>query len=305
MMTMFRVPSRRLAHFTPKNFARAACGFALASLPLGLLLLPQSGPSGSALAAKAGEPWPAAVQARYRLKYNGIEVGRLTLKSDMSGSGYAISGSGKVSVLFGAFSWKGSSNVSGRIEGGKPAPETFGFEYKQNKKGGTVNIGFKDRVPADIAVDPPAKQRADTVPLTPAHLAGALDPMSAILMLTKADGRPPCDRRAGIFDGKRRYDIVFTPKRTMQLPAPGGNGAMETAHVCRATYEPIAGHRDNADTKAYAANRDVEIVLRRIASSDMLIPYSVTIPTSWGTGTMVTDRIDVVTATAGKVAFTN
>jgi hypothetical protein len=96
---------------------------------------------------------------------------------------------------------------------------------------------------------------------------------------------------------------VFTPKRLTRLPSRGA--ASETAFVCGVIYEPIAGHRANADTKTYAANRDVEVVLRRIPGSDMLIPYSVTIPTAWGTGSMVAKRIDIVTATAGKIAFTD
>jgi hypothetical protein len=37
----------------------------------------------------------------------------------------------------------------------------------------------------------------------------------------------------------------------------------------------------------------------------MLIPYSVTIPTAWGTGSMVTKRIDIITAGAGKIALTD
>ena len=45
-------------------------------------------------------------------------------------------------------------------------------------------------------------------------------------------------------------------------------------------------------------------MLRRIPGSQMLIPAAVTIPTAWGTGSMVMERIDVVTATAGKAALT-
>jgi hypothetical protein len=69
-------------------------------------------------------------------------------------------------------------------------------------------------------------------------------------------------------------------------------------------YEPVAGHRDNAATKTYASNRDVEVVLRRVAGSGLLIPYSVTVPTFWGTGSMVTDRIEIVTQGAGRIALT-
>lgn len=284
--------------------ALAVRRLALVSLPLALALLPLSANSGEKPADGPGEAWPTSVQAKYRLRYNGIDVGHLNINSDTAGNSYSLSGSGKVSVLFGAIIWSGSSTVSGTIEDGTPAPATYAFDWRNNKKRGTVNIGFKDRIATEVAVKPPQRARPDLVPLTQADKAGVLDPVSAIMMLTKADNRPPCDRRVGIFDGKQRYDIVFTPKRVTRLPSPSG-ASPETAHVCRVTYEPVAGHRDNEDTKTYASNRDVEVVLRRIPGSAMLIPYSVTIPTAWGTGSMVAKRIDVITATSGKIAFTD
>jgi hypothetical protein len=277
---------------------------ALAALAIGLPLLPGAAYAVDKAAEKAGEAGAVTVQARYRLRYNGIEVGKVTINSNTTATSYSIAGSGKVSVLFGTFKWSGTSNVSGAMQGGKPKPSTYAFDWSQNKKAGTVNMGFRDGVPTDVAVVPPGKQKSDTVPLTEAHKKGAVDPMSAIMALTKADGRPPCDRRAAIFDGKRRYDIVFQPKRTTQLPPVSGRGPTETGYVCRALYEPVAGHRNNEDTKSYAANRDVEIVLRRIAGSEILIPYSVSIPTSWGSGTMVTERVEIVAA-SGTIAYTD
>lgn len=257
------------------------------------------------LPANAGEAWPASVKAQYRLRYNGIDVGHLEMNTNTAGNSYSLSGSAKVSVLFGAITWSGSSTVSGSIEEGAPAPATYAFEWRNNKKRGTVDIGFKDRVAAVVDVKPPQRVRADMVPLRPADKVKVFDPMSAIMVLTKADSRAPCDRRVGVFDGKQHYEIVFTPKRTTKLPSRSGAAPSEIAHVCRITYEPVAGHRDNADTKAYVANRDVEVVLRRIPGSDMLIPYSMTIPSTWGTGSMVAKRIEITTATAGKIAFTD
>lgn len=301
-MNRYSVECRRLVRTATAALRRTA---STAFLSLGLAVLPLAASSGAKAVDGAGQAWPTTVKARYKLLYNGVEVGRVRINSTATATGYSIEGSAKLSVLFGAFSWSGSSSVSGAVEDGAPAPADYAFQWKQNKKGGTVRMEFKDRAAPEIAVKPPAKIRSDTVPLTQASMAGALDPMSAILALTKADDRPPCDRRAQILDGKHRYDIVFSPKRLARLPSASGSGPKEVAHVCRVTYEPVAGHRDNEDTKSYRANRDVEIVLRRIPGSQMLIPYSVTIPTSWGTGTMVTDRIEAVTSGAGKVAFTN
>ncbi len=283
---------------------RGSCVLGL--LSLALATLPPPVISAEKPADKLAEAWPFAVQARYRLRYNGIKVGRLTVSSSTTANTYSVSGSGKVSVLFGKFKWWGSSSVSGTIEGGDPAPTayTFNWHQKRKKKDVAIRIGYKDRAASAVAVDPPPRARPDTVPLTPAHRRGAFDPLSAIMMLTKADNRPPCDRRVGIFDGTQRYDIVFTPKRLTRLPPLSGGGSPETAYICRITYEPVAGHRANADTKAYAANRDVEVVLRRIPGTKILILYSLTIPTAWGTGSMVTERIEIATAGAGKVAFT-
>lgn len=255
-------------------------------------------------ASEPGAQLPSTVEARYRLHYNGIGVGHLHINSSSVGGNYTVSGSGKVSALFGAVSWSGSSSVSGALQAGEPAPQAYAFDWRHNKKGGAIKLGFKDRTATDVSVTPPPGPHPDTVPLAEAHKAGVLDPVSAILALTKPDKRPPCDRRVGIFDGKQRYDIVLSAKRMTQLPAPTAGGQPETAHVCRAMYVPIAGHRDNEATKTYAANRDVEVVMRRVPGSAMHIPYSVTVPTFWGTGSMVTDRIDIVTPGAGRVALT-
>lgn len=304
-MDMFSVESYRLARSLIGGFAPTMRRHALALLPLGLLFLPLSANSGEKSAEKPGEAWPITVQARYRLRFNGIDVGNLVINSNATAKSYTLSGSSKVSVLFGTFSWSSSSSVSGAIDGGAPTPTSFAFDWNMSKKSGSTRIGFKEHVATEIAIQPPPRVKPDTVPLTPAHKVGAVDPMSAILMMTKADNRPPCDRRVGVFDGKHRYDIVLTPKRTTRLPPPSGSGPAETAYVCRVMYEPIAGHRANADTKSYASNDGAEIVLRHIPGSEMLIPHSVTIPTSWGTGSMVTERIDIVTAAAGKIALTN
>jgi hypothetical protein len=299
----------KLCSVKSRWFARApiigamCCGRIFALLPLWLALLPLPANAGEKPVQKPGEVWPAAVHARYRLRYDSIDVGRLDIKSNTAAKTYSISGSAKVSVLLGLFTWSGSSNVSGAINGGAPAPSTYAFQWRHDEKNLAVRIGYRDRAAAEISVEPPPRVRGDTVPLTPAHKTGALDPLSAIMTLTKADNRAPCDRRASIFDGMQRYDILFTPKRQTRVPSLSGGGAMELAFVCRVTYEPVAGHRDNAATKTYAANRDAEIVLRRIPGSEMIIPDSVTIPTAWGTGSMVTERIDIVTA-AGKIAFT-
>jgi hypothetical protein len=276
---------------------------AITLLSLGFMLQPLTAHAGEKSASHA---WPAAVTAHYSLRFNGIEVGRLKLKSNTSETSYSISGSAKVSVLFGAYKFSGSSSVSGTVQGDALAPETYQFSWHRDKKlKRAIEMAFEGRTAKDIAIKPKPRVKSDTVPLTSTDKTGNVDPMTAVLMLTKADNRPPCDRRVEIFDGSQRYDIVLAPKHRVRLPASSAGSRPEIGHVCRITYEPVAGHRDNEDTKAYASNQDAEIILRHVPGSEMRIPHAVNIPTQWGTGSMVAERIHVTTTAAEEIAFSN
>ena len=185
-----------------------------------------------------------------------------------------------------------------------PAPKAYAFDWKRNKKGGVIKLGFAGHKAVEVAVEPPPSAHHDTIPLSDKDKQGVVDPLSAIMALTSAAKGDPCERRVKVFDGKQRFDIVFSPKRQTVIPAPKSGGSSAVGYVCRVMYEPIAGHRSNADQKAYAANRDAEVVLRKLPGSETLIPHSVTVPTAWGTGSMVIDRVDVTTANAGQFAVT-
>ncbi len=255
-------------------------------------------------ADKPGELWPAAVHARYRLRFLGVDVGHLEMTSSTSQGKYSLAGSGKVSVLLGAVVWSGTSSASGIIENSQPAPTTYVHEVRNKKKSWAVQVRTKDHaVPEVTLTPPPGEPPPDFVPVTAASKVGALDPFSAVMMLTRADGRPPCARRLPIFDGKQRYDLVFAFKRMTRLPLSSSKSTSEVGVVCRVTYEPIGGHRANDDTKAYAANRDVEVILRRIPGTEMMIPYSVIVPTAWGTGSMTAEHIEVTTGAATKITL--
>ena len=250
---------------------------------------------------QAADAWPATVEARYILRYNGIDVGHLAFTSDTTAKNYAITSTGEVSLLFGAIKWTGASNVSGAIEKAAPVPQSYGFDWKKNSKGGIIRLGFTGRKATTVTVEPPSGAHPDTVALTDRHKADVLDPMSAIMALTKANLDETCDRRVQVFDGKQRFDIVLSYKRKTLIPAPKSGGASSVGFVCRAVYAPIAGHRANADTAAYAANTESEVVLRRVGTSRVLIPHSVTVPTSWGTGSMGIDRVIVTEASGERI----
>ena len=280
------------------RWRRQLRSFAALSTVIALL-----GAAGSAAADTPQKFWPAAVEAQYTLAFNGFKIGHLNARTKVAGNTYDLSGSGEVKMLWGAVTWTGSSAAKGIFsKGAAPHPSVFEFKWSNKRKEGATRVAFKNRVATDISVVPPPDPHTDIVPLAPSHKEG-IDPVSAVLVLSKADGRPPCDRTVGIFDGKQRYDLVMTPKRMTQLPSTPKGAPPEIAHVCRVMYVPIAGHRDNEATKTYRSNRDVEVVMRRVPGSEMFMTHSVTVPSFWGTATMTAARIEVTTAAGTKVAM--
>jgi hypothetical protein len=283
------------------SIARRACiaATAAAATSGGVVL---AVPCGHARDGSA-EAWPIAVHARYRLRFNGIDVGHIDFKSKTSAAAYSLAANGEVSLLFGAIKWTGATNVAGAIDAAAARPKTYAFDWKKQSKGGAIAMGYTGTTATSIKVEPPPNPGPDVVPLKDEHKIGPLDPLSAIMMLTRNDARAPCERREAVFDGKQRYDIVFTYKRQARIPAASAGGASTVGVVCRAMVEYIAGHKNDANHKAYAANHDAEVTLRPVPGTKLMIPYSVHVPTAWGTGSMVTERIDVTSATAGQVAF--
>jgi Protein of unknown function (DUF3108) len=255
--------------------------------------------------ALAAEPWPASVNARYKLQYNGINMGTLDFASTTGAQGYQLKTSAHVKLLFGAIRWDGDTTVTGAIAQAAPLPASYVFDWKKNKKGGAIKLAFAGGNATSVSVEPPSSPSDDTVPLTEEHKKKVLDPLSAVMALTRADGPAPCDRKVSVFDGKHRFDVAMSFKRQTQIAPKKPGGASTIGYVCRLSYAPIAGHKANADTKAYVANQDVEVVLQRVSPGNALIPHTLTIPTKWGTGSMVADKIEVTTVAGVRVALTD
>ena len=107
-------------------------------------------------------------------------------------------------------------------------------------------------------------------------------------------------RRIPIFDGKQRFDLVFTPKRMAPLSEVGSR-SQHTAFVCRVRYIPLAGFRMNEDMRQMMQATGIEVWMVPVADANLFVPYYVLVPLSAGTATLTAARIHVDTA-RGKIA---
>jgi hypothetical protein len=254
---------------------------------------------GQAVAVK-----PSTVNALYNIHFLGAHVGDFKIHSSITPRQYSMQATADISVLFGAFSWKGVTSSYGLMTANGPVPQNYNFRYATSEKREAVELRFQQRMVSDIIINPPYHPSTRAVPITAADLQNVVDPLTSIVLLAQA--RPSrltngeaCNKRLPIYDGKIRYDLVLSPKGTRSIDEGRLRG---TAHVCRVSYVPIAGHKAGKSSDYASGNSGIEIWLVPVPEAGLLIPYYVQVPTPAGTASMVSARFSVDTS-AGRHAL--
>jgi hypothetical protein len=273
-----------------------------AACMVGLLLGFAAATLGGGFAA-AGDGWPANVRATYDVSFNGFNIGTFEFQSQAEQTSYTLTGNARLSILLGAFTWDSETRSFGVIANQAPKPANFTFDFKSTLTAGSTNIGFADGAVTHVTHLPPAVVKPDTIPLREQHLQGVLDPLSAIMAISRSSGQAPCDRRLPIFDGSERFDLVFSPKGEMKVVEQTPSGQPSIAYVCRVKYVPIAGHNVDADTRFMVANEEIEVALRPIPSANVYIPHQIKIPTLTGAASLMSKRVDITSPGKPQIAL--
>ena len=257
----------------------------------------------AASSSAAAESWPANVRAVYDINFNGFNVGSFEFQSQAAHQSYTLIGNARLSILLGAFTWDGDIRSFGLIVNQVPKPAAFTFDFKSGLRAGSTKLGFSNGAVTNISHQPPDMPKPDTVPLREQHLRGVVDPLSAIMVLSRGSSTNPCDRRIPIFDGRERFDLVFSPKGEMKVIEQAPSGQPGMAQVCRVKYVPIAGHKVDSETSFMAASNEIEVALRPVPSANVFIPYQVTIPTMAGSATIVSKRVEIESPGKPQIAL--
>ena len=256
--------------------------------------------------AAASDAWPAQVDAVYKIHFSGLELGDFTYSSRVQQNSYAATSNAQISAMFGAYEWKGQSRSAGTTADAGPKPASYTFNFKNQSKVGTVQMTFTGNAITNVASVPPIESKPGTIEVKEAHLKDVFDPLSAVMALSrvpagKVAGVNPCARRIPVFDGKQRFDLVFSYKRQAPLAEIGSKNPHH-AFVCRVKYVPIAGYRMNEDMRQMQQATGIEVWMVPLAEANLFIPYYVLVPVSAGTATLTAHRINIDTA-RGKIAL--
>lgn len=245
----------------------------------------------AAFDAASAQGWPASVRADYDVSFNGFAVGSFQFQAEAERQNYTIAGNANLSFLLGAITWKSELRAVGALAKNAMKPAGYAFDVISGSKAISTRMGFEDGKVRSLSNLPPALHAQPIVPLKPQHLHGVVDPMTAMMLLAASD--TPCERRIPIFDGRERFDLVFSRKGETRISEPSSKGG-GMGHVCKVRYVPIAGHKaEDSGTRYMASNDDIEVVLRAVPDAKLFVPYQITIPMPVGSAKLTSKRVEI------------
>jgi hypothetical protein len=260
----------------------------------------------SFLASPAGAveaTWPSRVAARYRMEFNGFDVGTYDFISRFDGKSYSATGKTQISALFGAFTWVGNFAGSGSVDSGEPHPSSFEMSYKMGSKLNSVKMGFDGTGVSAIALVPNKPPNPNAIRVKPENLKNVFDPMAATLAISNATASDACNRTIPIFDGRARFDLKLSLKGREAITDKRPTGQPTELMVCRVKYIPIAGHKPKDFVNPWIDYDHIEIALRAIPSAGIYVPYRITVPSTLGPAVMDAEAINITAANNTQIAL--
>lgn len=127
----------------------------------------------------------------------------------------------------------------------------------------------------------PARAEEERMPIPAASLPGALDPLTAILRASRTiTDTGSCRQRVAVFDGRRRYDLVFTDEGDRQLTPTRYSVFSGPARLCRLRQDRIGGFLTDAGEKEIG--RESVLWIASPLARAPPVPVLLELDTSWG-----------------------
>jgi hypothetical protein len=238
------------------------------------------------LAATTGAAADARLEVHYEGSVTAIPVGQGEFAMDITDGGYAVVGSARVTGIAKLVSsGKGSVSAKGNFTDGRLSPSSYATKSDSDKKKEDIRISFENGDVSQYSVNPPTDESKDRIPVTESDRQVVVDPMSAAIITVpgSVDMLAPenCKRTIPIFDGRQRYDLVFSYERIDT--AKDIKGYSGKLLVCRVDYRPIAGYKpDKLNVKYMQDNKNIFVWLAPVAGTRVLFPARVSIVTLIG-----------------------
>lgn len=144
--------------------------------------------------------------------------------------------------------WRARASAAGSIDDGLQA-DWFQMNIYEADEISTLRI---DHLP-DGRVETIRQPRRDLIAEVPAtDRVGTLDPITALIGAGLGLGSDlACPADQAIFDGTRRYDVVFETVGEEQIDGSSVDGFVGTAMRCTMRVEPVSGHWRDTESRSF------------------------------------------------------
>jgi Protein of unknown function (DUF3108) len=242
-------------------------------------------------------PGKAQIAATYRVDLAAFNLGDFHLTGKLKGPDYELQAQGRFSFISGMiYQASGKTKSAGKLSKLGAEPSSFTVTYKGGKKKEQRRISFVDGTVDEVSIEPAKRQNPHNVPIAAGQLENVLDPLTAAFLSVRSKGSPNysdvCRQTVPVFDGRQRFDIVLTPKRSERADENAPSGVSGPFAVCRVKFVPIGGYRpDNPGIKLMTQTDDIEVSLVPLPQTDLYVPYRIVVPTSWGRGVITLSKL--------------
>jgi hypothetical protein len=204
----------------------------------------QSAPAASIQSAPAASP---PLELRYEVYWSLLRLLTIASRSQVGDGVYNLwSEMETVGFIGTLFPWTYRSEVHGRITANALQPDTFNSHSELRDKTQQVVLRYGEGGPVVDEATPfeasalGEEYTRDEVP--PEMRAGTIDPLTEIasVSLQMAQGKG-CSGVKSVFDGLRRYDVVYEDLGETELESSSYDGYAGRARQCRSQIKPLAG----------------------------------------------------------------
>ena len=234
-----------------------------------------------AVAAPLNSAMPAATinhVTDYSITLSGLSLAQASFRTEIAGKDFQIQGQFKTTGLARLFrKVEGTAKVSGKLKGDSFVADSYRSDYIAGTAHKVYQVSFAGGGVKSFQSEPPLNPPANWVPVTPADIARAVDPLSGLIL--PADSNP-CAATIPVFDGEARTDFQLTDKGVKTYR--NGREKLE-AHVCGLKIGLKAGYRKGKSDMEYVAKlKDMEIWFAKSPVADVYAPVKIEVPTGFG-----------------------
>lgn len=146
--------------------------------------------------------------------------------------------------------WHARQESIGSLAGGgvHPSLHTRDSEWRFERR--FTRMQYDASGDVSVTVEPPPEQD-ERPPVPPELRRGTVDLLSVLVKAAlAADPAAACRDGAAIYDGRRRYDVVFAAAGEEVLPPQAYGSYAGPALLCRVSVTPVAGFRGESEEES-------------------------------------------------------